>query len=275
MDTPFAGILHLTFRELWDKKIVIGLLILSTLVWVFLLFALDPEAVSLPPAVEEEFGPEGPPREFLMRQVVDRLAPLISGLSYWGGTLLALFAAAPLFSGFIRRGHVELLLSKPLSRTTLFAGHVTGVFLMMTLLACYLIGAVWLVLGLRTGIWNASFLLTIPILVGMFGALYAAVVLLEIWTESTALGLFAAFGLVLLSIFFLWHERLSETLGAVTGALFEAAYRVFPNFAEVAGLVLVLARGDAVEDWYPLVSSLLFAAACYALAAWWFSRRDF
>ena len=35
-----AAIVLLTFRELWAKKIVIGLFIISTLIWVMLAFAL-------------------------------------------------------------------------------------------------------------------------------------------------------------------------------------------------------------------------------------------
>jgi len=61
----------------------------------------------------------------------------------------------------------------------------------------------------------------------------------------------------------------------VTRPLFWGLYHVLPNFSEVTQIVVDLAKGTAVSSWYPLWSSLLFGAAAYGAAGYWFVRRDF
>ncbi len=266
--------LLLTFRELWSRRVVVGLFVLSTLVWLLLAYALDFEP-ALPAGMAEEFGPDGPSREFLMQRLVDARAGVIAGLSYWGSILLALFAVVPLFGSFTAAGHAELLLAKPMSRAQLFAGHVAGVLALMLLLATYLIGAVWLVIGLKTGIWVFRFLLTIPLLVGVFGALYAAVTLVQIATNSVAVGLLTAFGLIFLSMPFQWHAVISAGLSGVEYVLFQAAYYALPHVAEGGNIVAALAAGDPVASWTPLWLTLAAGAVYFGLTTYWFSRRDF
>ncbi len=289
MLTQLSGILLLTFRELWAKKVIVGLFVISTLVWVFFTFALSLDAVEGSLAgirIYEQTAPEPPPgaegadeemagQGFLMERFVLQVEQFIAGAAYWMGTLLALFAAAPLFTGLLERGHVDLLLSKPISRAGLLAGHVAGVLLMMLLLALYLIGAVWLVMSLKTGVWNVQFLWAVPLLVAMFGVVYAVVVAMGIWTESTALALIVTYGLIFVSIILAFHEQIAPQLAPAGRAVFLAFYHVLPNFAEVSGTVAQLAERGPVGSWYPLVSSLLFGAALYGGAAFWFSRRDF
>lgn len=290
MGTQLSGILLLTFRELWAKKVIVGLFVISTLVWVFFTFALsldavegsiagiriyDQTAVPEPPPGAEGGDDEVAGQGFLMERFVLQVEQFVAGAAYWMGTLLALFAVAPLFTGLLERGHVDLLLSKPISRAGLLAGHVAGVLLMMLLLALYLIGAVWLVMSLKTGVWNLDFLWSVPLLVGMFGVLYAVVVFMGIWTGSTALALIVTYGLIFASVVLAFQEGIAPQLAPAGRAVFLALYHILPNFAEVSGTVAQLAQRGPVGSWYPLVSSLLFGAALYGTAAFWFSRRDF
>ena len=295
--TQLRGMLLLTFRELWAKKVIIGLFIVVTIVWLFLTFALSldavegslagvrlydqgaPPAQNAPPGAEDfEGGSPGASGGLLMKNYVLAIESVVAGASYWIGTLLALFATAPLLTGLLQRGHVDLLLSKPLSRTRLLAGHVLGVLAMMLLLSAYLIGAVWLTLSIKTGVWNPRFLLAIFVLVGMFAVLYAVVTLVGVWTRSTALALIVTYGLIFISIVLAGHEQIERQLAPAGRFVFRAFYHVLPGFAEVTNLVAQLSSAAPVarwEQWYPFASSLAFGAVLYGLAAFWFSRRDF
>lgn len=285
---PLVGIVLLTFRELWAKKTVMGLFIVSSLVLLMVGFALNLDIVEGSLAGIRLFGQDATPTPedadngaqalsdaLNLETLVVGVEAVVAGATYWLGILLALFATAPLFSSMLERGHVDLLLAKPMSRTRLLMGHVMGVWLAMLVLSAYLLGGVWLIMSLKTGIWNPRFLLAILLVLTMFGSIYAAVVLIGAWTESTALTLIVSYGLIFVSLVLAGGDSLANQLSATWRPVFWGFYHVLPNFAEVSAIVSRLSRGDAISSWYPYVSSLLFGAVGYGAAAWIFTRKDF
>lgn len=287
---PLSGILLLTFRELWAKKTVIGLFVVSTLVLLLTAFALNLDVVEGSLAGIRLFGQEADvpnqgsqasngqdPVEQMMAldRIVFGVEAIVASIAYWLGILLALFATAPLFSSMLERGHVDLLLAKPMSRGQLMMGHVLGVWLAMLVLAVYLLGGVWLIMSIKTGVWNPSFLLSILIVVAMFAVIYASVVFMGVWTESTALSLIVSYGLIFVSLFLAGSETLATQLSATWRPVFWGLYHTLPNFTEVSAMVSTLSRAEPVDSWYPFISSLVFGVVVYAGAAVSFSRKDF
>jgi len=276
------GLFLLTARELWAKKIVLGLFVVSSLVLVAITFALNLEVVE--GSLEglrlfgEQSSPDGPPQtspQLSLTRVVVAVEAIVAGAAYWIGILLSLFASAGLFSDLQAPGRVELLLAKPICRLRVLFGHVLGVLAAIASLVVYLMGGTWLIMSLKSGVWNPRFLLSIVIVIGMFGVMYAAILLMSVWTRSTALSLIVAYGLIFVSLVMAGSTQIAPMLGPVGEPVFWGLYHVLPNFAEVTEVVTALAKGVAVGSWYPLVSSLLFAGATYALVGYAFARRDF
>ena len=279
---PLYGLFLLTARELWAKKIVLGLFVVSSLVLVAITFALNLEVVEGSLEGLRLFGgessPDGPPQkspQLSLTRVVVAVEAIVAGAAYWIGILLSLFASAGLFSDLQAPGRVELLLAKPIGRLRVLFGHVLGVLAAIAALVVYLMGGTWLIMSLKSGVWNPRFLLSIVIVIGMFGVMYAAILLMSVWTRSTALSLIVAYGLIFVSLVMAGSAQIAPMLGPVGEPVFWGLYHVLPNFAEVTEVVTALAKGVAVGSWYPLVSSLLFAGATYALVGYAFARRDF
>lgn len=280
--TPLSGIILLSFRELWAKKVVIGLFAVSTLVLLMTAFALNLDVVEGSLAglriFGEDVGAGGDgqlPENFTLDRVVFGVQAAVAGAAYWIGILLAIFSTAPLFTSLLETGHVDLLLAKPLSRTQLFFGHIAGVWISMLILAIYLLGGVWLIMSIKTGVWNPSFLLSIGIVVAMFGVMYAVVAFMGVWTQSTALALIVTYGLIFISTFLAGGEQLANQLEPGWRAVFWGLYHTLPNFAEVTMTVSNLSQAEPISSWYPFLSSSLFGAVLYSGAAFWFTRRDF
>lgn len=284
------AVAHLTLRELWARKTVLGLFLVATLVLgLVALFhvAVEPETVITEQAEEgaevRELGPE---------QALVFLAAMMelvaAAATYWIGILLALFATAPLFIGFIERGRIDILLAKPAGRSTVLAGHVAAVWGIVALLAVYLLGGIWVINGLAAGSWNFTFLWSILIVLAMFAVMYAPAILVGLWTRSTAVSLIVAYGLIFLSFLTIGGEAFLDTVRAsfpAMGAGLTVVYYVLPNFAEITTVVSELAwpemaefmprARESVMAWTPFLSSLVFGAVVYALAALDFARRDF
>lgn len=280
---PLYGLLYLTFRELWAKKIVLGLFVISSLVLLVITFALNLNVVEGSLEGLRLFGqetqtpgetPQDAPQMSLSRVVV-AVEAVVAGAAYWVGILLALFASSSLFSDLQAPGRVELLLSKPVSRWQVVIGHVIGVWSAIAVLILYLMGGTWLIMSIKSGVWNPQFLLSILIVIGMFGVMYAAVMLMGVWTKSTALALIVSYGLIFVSLVLAGANEIAPLLGPVGTPVFWSLYHILPNFTEVTGIVTALARDEAVYSWYPLWSSLLFGGALYGITGYWFSQRDF
>jgi len=274
---PVLGLVYLTFRQLWAKKVVLGLFVISSLILLMVSFALNLEVVDGTLAGLRLFGqdPQSGLGSLGLAELVFVVESAVAGLAYWIGILLALFATAPLAVSLLTPGHIDLLLAKPISRTTLLAGHILGIWAAMAVLALYLMGGTWLIMSIKTGIWNFSFLVSIGLVVGMFAVMYSAVLLMSVWTESTALALIVSYGLIFASLVLAAADAILGQLGMIGSAGFLALYHLLPNFAEVTAIVSDLSQAEPVGDWYPLWSALLFGLVTYGLAFWWFDRRDF
>lgn len=274
---PILGLVYLTLRQLWAKKVVLGLFVISTLILLMVGFALNLEVVDGTLAGLRLFGqePDGPLGAVDLNELVFVVESAVAGLAYWVGILLALFATAPLAASLLTPGHIDLLLSKPISRTTLLTGHILGAWVAVAVLALYLMGGTWLIMSIKTGIWNYAFLLSIGLVAAMFAVMYSAVLLMSVWTESTALALIVSYGLIFASLVLAAADAILEQLGMVGSAGFLLLYHTLPNFAEVTAIVSALSQAEPVSNWYPLGSALLFGAAMYGLTLWWFDRRDF
>ncbi|NBB73555.1 MAG: hypothetical protein GVY35_07755 [Bacteroidetes bacterium] len=279
--TALSGIVLLSVRELWAKKIVIGLFVVSTLVLLMTAFALNLDVVEGSLAGVRVFGEnlgdaqDGDGEGITLQNVVFSVQAVVAGATYWIGILLALFSTAPLFTSLLETGHIDLLLSKPLSRTQLFIGHISGVWLTMLILSTYLLGGVWLIMSIKTGVWNPSFLLSIGIVLAMFGVMYSVIVFTGVWTQSTALALIVTYGLIFISLVLAGGEQLANQLQPGWRAVFWGFYHVLPNFAEVTQTVSNLSRAEPIASWYPFASASLFGAVLYGSAGFWFTRRDF
>lgn len=306
------GLILLTLRELRARKVVVGLFVVATLVWVVLAFALQLDVVDGSLAGARLFGEEtveeadvaelddpvldsetGEPLvdpetgepvtrrdrldfgDTLLEYVVFGAQAFVAGAAYWIGILLALFATGGLVASLVEPGQVDVVLTKPLSRSAVLAGRLAGVWLTMFALVVYLFGAVWLVMSVKSGIWNPKFLLAIGAVFGMFAVLYGVVALVGVWSGSAPLSLISTLALLFVTLV-LAIPGLADQVSRFWRPVVQGLYHVLPKFGSVGtSLVPQLATGAPVTSLVPLLTSLLFGAACYLGAFALFSRKDY
>jgi len=186
-----------TFAEARARWLFWGLFGLSTLLICIFLFALN---IDLAQGAVSFMGFESTARPiYNIQKFVNVSYSWISIFLYVWGTFLAIFASSGLIPSVLEPGRISLLLSKPVSRITLLLGRYLGNLLVVALNDIYLIATMWLIIGLKTHIWEARFLLAIPISLFMFAVLLCAVVLVGVVSESAALSVMIAVALMLIS----------------------------------------------------------------------------
>src|SRR5271154_3330968 len=169
-----------TFREAFARKIFWVLFGLSTLMILFFLFLLKIDIVAGAIATVSLFGQQtrdNPDVNRMVRGVYGGIATFL----YTFGMFLAVFASSGLVPSVLEPGRIELLLSKPLSRTHLLLGRFAGNILVVFANSTYLVLGVWTILGLKTGIWSPVFLVAIATTTFIFAVLLSVVVLIGVW----------------------------------------------------------------------------------------------
>ncbi|MBY0522428.1 MAG: ABC transporter permease [Gemmataceae bacterium] len=108
------------------------------------------------------------------------------------GILLSLIWTAGFLPTFLESSSVSVLLAKPPPRWVLLAGKYVGVLLFLLVQAIFFVCGTWLALGLRTSVWEPTYLLAIPMLLLHFTVFFSFSAFLAVWTRSTVTTVFGS-----------------------------------------------------------------------------------
>jgi ABC-2 type transport system permease protein len=195
---------------------------------------------------------------------------------YTWGMFLAVFASAGLIPSVLEPGRIELLLSKPISRTHLLLGRYLGNLLIVAANVSYLVIGIWIILGIKTNIWTPDFLVAIVTTVFLFAVLLAVVVLVGVLLESTALAVMIPVGLMIISPVLAQHKTMVRLLSSEwSRQLWQALYQVLPKVYDIGTMTMNFVLDRKVESYAPLWTSAAFGAVVLAAALYTFQRRDF
>ncbi len=120
------------------------------------------------------------------------MAPWVSNVETWivtgqgaGLTLLLSTVITAFFvPNLMRKGTIDLLISKPIHRWYLLLCKFVGGLSFMFITTVVIVAGLWIVLGVRTGLWSTAFLLGIFVLTVQFAILYAVSVLMGVLTRN-------------------------------------------------------------------------------------------
>jgi ABC-type transport system involved in multi-copper enzyme maturation permease subunit len=225
---------------------------------------------------------------------------LINGWGAGIAILVGIIITAFFIPEMLRKGAIDLLLAKPLGRTRLLFWKYVGGLSFMTILATVNVGGAWLVIGMRSGVWNPKFLLAIPLLVFSFAVLYAVSVLTAILTRSAVVSIlvtcvFAGF-LYIAGTLYSAYDVLNNTPGMkeeIPGWVHTTAdivHGVLPRTKDIDKISSkligeVMTEADqrrnmlhlvTYPSWGPALGvSAAWIAVLLGLASWRFISRDF
>ena len=103
----------------------------------------------------------------------------------WIATGLALLSTSSIFPNFVSQGAVELTLSRPVSRTTIFlAKYAGGLLFVLAQVSVFTLGA-FLAAGWRVSAWDPAIFLAIPLVTLFYSYLFCVNALVGVITRST------------------------------------------------------------------------------------------
>ena len=263
-----------TFREALARKIFWGLFGLSTALILFLMFLLRIDIVEGGTATLTMFGRDG--RQMEVDRLVRGVHGAIATFLYSFGMFLALFASAGLVPSLLEPGRIELLLSKPVARWHLLLGRYLGNVIIVLANSIWLVGSVWLIFGIKTGVWATQFLLAIAATIFLYSVLLTVVFLIGVLFESTALATMVPVALMIMSPILAQEKTVVKLLSSEwSRTVWKALYHALPKVFDIGRMTLNLVRQEPVESWLPVATSAVFGVVVLSFALWHFERRDF
>ena len=266
-----------TFREALARKVFWGFYGLSTLCILFFLFILKIDLVAGAMATVSLFGKttdQGIDPAELVRVVCGGIAVFL----YTWGLALAVFASGSLVPSLLEPGRIELLLSKPLSRTHLLLGRYLGILLVVAANIDWLVVGLWVILGIKTGIWDPAFLVACASALFIFAVMLGLITLLGVLWESAALSVMVPVALMLLSPILAQEKTAARLLSSEwSRQLYRGIYHVLPKVYDLGHMTLQFVRRQPAPEgaWLAVASTALFGCVTLAGGLWVFSRRDF
>jgi len=263
-----------TFREAFARKIFWAFFGCSTALILFFIFIMKIDVVQGAIATISLFGntSRGEDVQKLVRQVHAAIAAFL----FTAGMFLAVFASAGLIPAVFEPGRIELLLSKPVERYHILLGRYIGNLLVIAANVFYLVFAVWVIFGIKTGVWTAGFLWSSVLILFIFAVLLTVVVLVGVLWESAVVATMVTFGLMLMSPILAQQSILERLLSSEWSRnLVRVMYYALPKVFDVGRIVRGLVLGDPVGNWMPIWSSALFGAAILSTGLYVFSRRNY
>ena len=175
--------------------------------------------------------------------------------------LISTIMVASFLPNMLNKGTVDLLLVKPIHRTTLFLYKFLGGLLFMILNTVVIIVGVYLALGLQTGLWTHSLLVCIPIFTLQFAIFYSVMALAAVFTRGAVVSIFGAmmtWGLLFLVGYAHWFliekgraEKPESTKSHWAYVSFDLVKTALPHYKDLDWLTTKVIKTDLIDMMYP------------------------
>jgi ABC-type transport system involved in multi-copper enzyme maturation permease subunit len=222
-----------------------------------------------------------PVAELLLLQLYNGSSSLI--------TLLGLFGTAGLIPSLLEKGTIDLFLSKPISRANIFLSRCAGALTGIAFNIIYFTLGIWVVFGIKLGVWHWGFLATSLVSSYIFGCFFAVAALVGTYAQSTGVAIILAYLVSLLSgaletrelfLYRVWdnmiYHRTLDALYYITPQLNAMGKSASALISSIPLPASVRAAQTAQEfSMLPFFYSTLSSGAMYTLAILIFRRRDY
>ena len=264
-----------TFREALSRKIFLTFFGVSSLV--LIVFAILFASVSIEDMMPVVTSNGRNPLDDIIPRITEFFKTCIVVPLYGGGLFLSIFSVSSFIPNMLEKGSIDLILSKPVSRSQILLGKFFGGSFMVMVNVAYLVIGIWLLIGIKFGDWGAGLFFSILTITFTFMVLYSLIILIGILTRSSILAmmitylLFFVFSPILSArdnIYILFDNKFVEFI-------VDGLYYILPKTQELGGITADLARGAGISEIQPIISSFLFMILTLGLAIITFNKKDY
>lgn len=265
------------FREALAKKIILAIFSFFSLLIILFIFAITNSTVEGIKTMLEATGTSG-----LKEAVITFEAGIVSKIPMFMLVASFMIIVSSFVPDMLKKGYIDLVLSKPISRTKIVFGHfLAGVLLVFVALG-FLIGIIWILVSAKSGIWHVPFLYSVLWFTFIFAVYYSSVIFTGLFTRSTILTIlinlllfFPVTFILYLANVYMEGEAQTIALSPFTQVILKFFYNILPKGWAMQDICEGLITGAAGISYQPLVSSVLFMLVMLLLSVVYFNRKDY
>jgi ABC-type transport system involved in multi-copper enzyme maturation permease subunit len=267
-----------TFRELLSKATLFVLAGISTVILLGVVLGLSSEQTT-DGLILKIFGAQATPPSSVdnIAELVRQMQSGFAGGLLIGITLFGVIATAGIIPDTLEKGIVDLYLSKPLARWQLLLGKFLGAVTIVFVNAAYFLGGLWLIFGIKVGVWNVGLLLAAFTMAFVFACLFSIVAFLGVLSRGAVVPIIGAFLYLLIIGALLQHRE--QSLYAMSGnaayrGIVDTLYYLLPQLGALKdGVGLQILQRPV--DWKPFVQAFLSSCVVFGATVGLLVRRDF
>ena len=213
----------------------------------------------------------------LVSELVGAIKMFIIAPLFGIGLFLSIFSVSSFIPNMLEKGSIELLLSNPVSRTQILLGKFFGGVFVVFINLIFLIVGIWILTGLKFGIWEASILYAILTITFTFAVLYGLIILIGILTQSSVLAMMLTYLIFLIvSPLLTARDKLALLIKSETvKGILEVLYYIFPKTSEMGNITMIASTGGEVQNFQPVITSFLFMILTLYISIIIFNKKDY
>lgn len=268
-----------TIQEAFARKVFVAFFLISSIVLIgflvaFLSFSTDS---FLGPINEMIKNSKGKIVHDAMTLLVNGIKTTIAMPLFVLGLFLSVFSVSSFVPNMLEKGHVDVILSKPVSRAQVLTGKFFGGILVVLFNVAYLIIGIWLLLGFKFDVWDTQFLYSIFSITFAFAVLYSLIILIGVLSQSPVLSMMVCYFIfIIISPLLSAREQIFEFIhnGFIKGIL-DVLYYIIPQTSELSQLTSKLVRGENITSMSTLYVSSVFTILTFGLSIFIFRKKDY
>lgn len=277
----FWGMFRFTVEEAMRRGTLIFYFIVGTIILLLLVLGISRPVNE--PDVVTFFGNPLMSSSQQGFNVVEFLLIQLHSLSIFWIIILGMFGVAGLIPSMLEKGTIDLFLSKPLTRAELLMARALGAVSGIAINLIYFFVGVWIIFGLKAGVWHWGFLSSTIYVVYAFVCFFSVVTIVGLITRSAGFSIMLAFVFSIIS----WGLEVRENGlyrlwdNVVYHRLLDAFYYLTPqlnamldNSTRVIGKLPYIPNAPDFT-FMPFIYSFFSTCLLYFLSIWYFSRQDF
>ena len=277
----FWGMFRFTVVEAMRRGTLVFYFVISNIV--LLLLALGISHPMNEPDMITIFGNPLARLSQIGLNVVEFLLIQLHSLSIFWIMIFGMFGVAGLIPSMLEKGTIDLFLSKPLARAELLMARALGAVSGIALNLIYFFLGVWLIFGLKVGVWHSGFLSSIIYVVYAFVCFFSVVTFVGLITKSAGFTIMLAFVFSIISwglevrengLYKLWNNVVYHRLLDALYYLMPQLNAMLDNSTRIIGKLPYLPNAPDFT-FMPFVYSFFSTCLLYLLSIWYFSRQDY
>lgn len=188
---------------------------------------------------------------------------------------ISLFAVSGVYPDLLKKGSIDLILSKPISRYSIFFQRFSGAVTVTAGSIFYILIFSWVVLSLKFGMWNVRFLYSGALILIFFYNIFSVLALLSMLLKNGVVSLLLTYFIVfILSPIVSAIDRFSVISNKIYRPLISSLDFILPKLSETGIGITNLVMGKEISV-YVLAGPFLTGTAVLFISAYIFRKTDF